>query len=101
MVCCYFDCKGESGEVFFVIYNDENFVLVDGDELFYEEVVDGFKLEWGVGYFCYINVVGMVFEVVGVDVSVMGNLKVFGDVIVGGFIDLKDIKINGVMQVGN
>lgn len=101
MVRCYLDRKGESGEALYAIYNDENPAPADGDELFYEEAADGSKLEWGVGYFRYTNAAGTVFEVAGADVSVTGNLKVSGDVTVGGSTDLKNTKINGVTQVGN
>jgi phage baseplate assembly protein gpV len=101
MVRCYIDRKGESGEALFAIYNDKNPAPADSDELFYEEAADGSKLEWGIGSFRYTNADGTIFEVSGGDVTITGNLKVSGDVTVGGKTDLQDATINDVPQIGS
>lgn len=101
LVRCYLDDKGETGEVLCAIYNDQNPAPADSDELFYEEAADGSTLRWGVGYFRYTNADGTIFEVVGADVIVTGNVKVSGDVTVDGQTTLKDTTINGITQVAN
>lgn len=107
LVRCFLDDKGETGEVLYAIYNDQNPAPADDDDLIYEEMPDGSTMEWKSGSIKITHASGIVVTLAGgkavIDgnVEISQNLKVSGNLEVEGSTDLKSTKINGITQVGN
>jgi phage baseplate assembly protein gpV len=101
------DRKAESGEALYALYTDQNPAPADSDDVAHYVMPDGSVIVWEPGKITATDIGGNTVTMTGGkimvegNIEIKGNLKVSGDVTVDGATDLKDTKINGVVQVAN